>query len=142
MYVAISLGIRVFAGFGLSTLLCITAVFVVWALYYFMDFLWPREVFVGLWFSMIGVGGGVGATIGWLSTDVVPRARSLPTLGWLAVGTASAWAAFYYKSVIDPNPAAFSSTEVSLTAIMWAILVPNILASGVGLVRQVMKGTV
>ena len=70
MYLAIALGLRIFAGFGLSVLLlAVGAILVTWAMYYFMDYLWPRWVFVTLWFSLPGVGAGIGATIAWWDSE-------------------------------------------------------------------------
>ena len=119
---------------------CIVSVFTVWALFYFMEFAWPRSVFIGLWFSSIGVCAGVGTTIAWVNTDVVPRLRSFSALLWVAIGLGVAWLAYYYKVVIDPNPAAFTSQEITATAIMWAMLVPNVAAVAIGLYRQIRAG--
>ncbi len=139
MYAAISFGLRAFGGFGLSALLCVTSVFITWAAYYLTDYSWPRDVYVVTWFTMMGVAAGAGTATAWLGSDVGGKARSL---GWVALGVIAAWAAYYYKTAIDPNPAPFSSREVSSTAILWALLAPNLAASAIALFRQIRMGSV
>ena len=140
MYLAIALGLRVFAGFGLSTLLAVCAIMTTWALYYFMDYLWPQWVFVTLWFSFPGIAAGMGATIAWWDSEEQRRMKVLRTSAWALLGLAGAWAAYYYKTVIDPNPAIFTSREISSTAILWAVIAPNLVSSCIGAVRQIRTG--
>lgn len=140
MYLAIALGLRIFAGFGMSTLLAVGAILITWAMYYFMDYLWPRWVFVTLWFSLPGVGAGIGSTIAWWDSEEARRMKVLRTGAWVLLGLVGAWAAYYYKTVVDPNPAVFSSREISSTAILWAMIVPNVVASVIGAYRQIRTG--
>ena len=140
MYLAIALGLRIFAGFGLSTLFAVCAILFTWAMYYFMDYLWPRWAFVALWFSLPGVGAGVGAMIAWWDSEEAGRMKALRAGAWIALGLAGAWAAYYYKTLVDPNPAVFSSREISSTAILWAMIAPNAVASAIGAYRQIRAG--
>ena len=140
MYLAIDLFLRIFAGFGLSTILAVCAILTTWALYYFMDYLWPRWVFVALWFSLPGVGAGVGAMIAWWDSEEARLMKVLRTGAWGCLGLLGAWAAYYYKTVVDPNPAVFSSREITSVAIVWAVIAPNVVASLIGAYRQIRTG--
>lgn len=140
MYLLIALGLRIFAGFGLSVLLSICAIMLTWALYYFMDYLWPRWVFVTLWYSFPGMAAGMGAAVAWWDSDEARWMKALRTGAWVVLGLVGAWAAYYYKTMIDPNPAAFSSREISSAAILWSVIVPNVIASGIGAFRQMRTG--
>ncbi len=140
MYLLVALGLRIFAGFGLSVLLSICAIMLTWAMYYFMDYLWPRWVFVTLWFSLPGIAAGMGAAIAWWDSEEPRRMKVLRTGAWVALGLAGAWAAYYYKTVIDPNPATFTSREISSTAILWSVIAPNLVSSCIGAVRQIRTG--
>ena len=140
MYLAIALGLRIFAGFGLSAMLTVGAILFTWAMYYFMDYLWPRWVFVTLWFSLPGVGSGIGATIAWWDSDEAKRMKALRAGAWVLLGLVGAWAAYYYKTVVDPNPAVFSSREISSVAILWAVIAPNVVSSAIGAYRQMRTG--
>ena len=140
MYLIIAVGLRVFAGFGLSLVLAIMSIFIIWALFYFMDYLWPREVFVVLWFSMTGVGAGLGTAIAWFGSDNSTRVKVAQAGVWVAAGLLGAWAAYYYKTYIDPNPATFTSREISEAAVVTATVLPNIVASAIGLVRHLRTG--
>lgn len=112
----------------------------VWVLFRLMDFLWPRWVFVFLWFGSIGAVAGIGALIAWLDADSGVRLRSYWTVGAVALGLAAAWGAYIFETVIDPSTASFDSREISQTAVIWAILLPNVAASVIGLVRQIRSG--
>ena len=68
------------------------------------------------------------------------RMKTLRTGAWVLLGLIGAWAAYYYKTVVDPNPAVFSSREISSAAILWAVIVPNVVASVVGAYRQIRTG--
>lgn len=140
MYLAIALGLRIFAGFGMSVVLAVCAILMTWALYYFMDYLWPRWVFVALWFSLPGAAAGLGAAIAWWDSEEGWRRKALRIGAWVALGLVGAWAAYYYQAVIDPNPAVFSSREISSSAILWAVIAPNVAASAVGAYRQIRTG--
>ena len=140
MYRAIALGLRIFAGFGLSVVLAVCAILVTWALYYFMDYLWPRWVFVALWFSLPGAAAGLGAAIAWWDSEEARWMKALRICAWAALGLAGAWAAYYYKTAVDPNPAVFSSREISETAILWSVIAPNVVASAIGAYRQIRTG--
>ena len=141
MYNALSLGFRIFGGFGLSAIFAGASLFISWALYYFTDYLAPQWAFVVLWFAAMGLSAGAGTATAWLGSGVSERLCSPTTVIWLALGLAGSWAAFYYKTQIDPNPAPFSSREVSSTAILWAVVAPNIAAAAWGAVRHVRTGT-
>ncbi len=140
MYLIIALGLRIFAGFGLSALLSVCAIMLTWAAYYYMDYLWPRWVFVTLWFSLPGAAAGLGAAIAWWESEETKRMKVLRVTVWILLGLVGAWAAYYYKTVIDPNPAVFSSREISAAAILWAAIAPNLVASSVGAIRQIRTG--
>ena len=140
MYFAIALGLRIFAGFGLSVFLAVCAILTTWAMYYFMDYLWPRWVFVTLWFSLPGAGAGVGAAIAWWDSEESRRMKALRIGAWVALGLVGAWAAYYYQTAVDPNPAVFSSREISSAAILWAVIAPNVVASVIGAYRQIRTG--
>ena len=140
MYLAAALALRIFAGFGLSALLAVCAIMTTWAMYYFMDYLWPRWVFIMLWFSLPGVAAGLGAAAMWWDSEEDRRMKALRIGAWVALGLVGAWAAYYYKTAVEPNPAAFSSREISGTAIVWAVIAPNVVASAIGAYRQIRTG--
>ena len=142
MYLIAALVLRVFAGFGLSVLLSICTIMLTWALYYFMDYLWPRWVFVTLWFSLPGIAAGMGATIAWWDSEEPKPMKALRAAAWMTLGLIGAWAAYYYKTEVDPNTAVFSSREISSTAILWAVIVPNVVSSGIGAFRQIRTGQI
>ncbi len=83
----------------------------------------------------------MGTALGWLGSDLAPKLRSLHSLGWVVLGVGAAWAAYGYKTVIDPY-VTYESNEVTATALLWAVLFPNIVASGIGLYRQIRIGHV
>ena len=140
MYLAIALFLRIFAGFGLSTLLAVCAIMTTWAMYYFMDYLWPRWVFITLWFSLPGVAAGAGAAIAWWDSEESLPTRALRVGAWLALGVVGSWTAYYYRTVVDPNPAIFTSREISSAAIFLAVIMPNAAASTIGAYRQIRTG--
>ncbi len=140
MYLVFALGLRIFAGLGLSVLLSVCAIMVTWAMYYFMDYLWPRWMFIMLWFSLPGVCAGLGAAIVWWDSEEARWMKALRAGAWALLGLAGAWAAYYYKTVIDPNPALFTSREISEAAILWAVIAPNLVASSIGAFRQIRSG--
>ena len=142
MYIVVAVALRIFAGFGLSVIIGVSCLFATWALYYFMDYLWPREVFVVLWFSIIGVGGGAGTAIAWYSSESSTMGKTAQVAGWVVLGVIGAWLAYYYKVVVDPNPASFTSREISSTAVVWATIGPNVVASAVGLYRHIRTGAI
>ena len=138
--------LRVVAGFGLSALLGFASLIAARVLLRFVfgdlvlgGYLWASDVYVVLLFSGIGTAAGAGTVLSWFGSDIAPRLRSLHTLGWQILGLAAAWAAYGYKTVIDPY-VTYESNEVSATAILWAVLVPNIVASGIGLYRHIRFG--
>ena len=140
MYLAVALFLRIFAGFGMSMLLAVCAILTTWAMYYFMDYLWPQWVFILLWFSLPGVTAGLGAAIAWWDTEDGRAMKALKVGSWMLLGLIGAWAAYLYETVIDPNPALFTSREISSTAILWAVIAPNVVASAIGAVRQIRTG--
>ncbi len=138
--------LRVVAGFGLSAVLGFASLIVARVLLRFVfgdlvlgGYLWAADVYVVLLFCGVGSAAGVGTALGWIGSDIAPKLRSPHTLGWQMLGIAAAWAAYGYKTVIDPY-ASYESNVVSATAILWAVLVPNIVASGIGLYRQIRVG--
>ena len=140
MYLSVALGLRIFAGFGLSALLAVCAILTTWTMYHFMDYLWPRWVFVTLWFSLPGVATGLGAAIAWWDSEEATWMKALRVGAWVLLGLVGAWSAYYYKTVIDPNPAVFTSREISSTAILWAVIAPNLVSSAIGAFRQIRTG--
>lgn len=104
-------------------------------------YLWAADVYAVLLFCGIGTAAGVGTALGWLGSDLAPKLRSPHVLGWMALGIAASWAAYGYKTVIDPY-VTYESNEVTATAILWAVLAPNVLATAIGLYRQIRSGHV
>ena len=140
--------LRVIAGFGLSALFGFASLLLARVLLRFVfgdlilgGYLWAADVYAVLLFSGIGASSGVGTALGWLGSDLAPKLRSLHSLGWVVLGIGAAWAAYGYKTVIDPY-VTYESNEVTATAILWAVLFPNIVASGIGLYRQIRIGQV
>ena len=138
--------LRVIAGFGLSAMLGFASLILARVLLRFVfgdlvigGYLWAADVYAVLLFCGIGVSAGVGTALGWLGSDLAPRLRSPHVLGWEVLGVAAAWAAYGYKTVIDPY-VTYESNEVTATAILWAVLLPNIVATGIGLYRQIRVG--
>ena len=138
--------LRVVAGFGLSALFGFASLIAAWVLLRFVvgdlvlgGYIWARDVYVFLLFSGIGTAAGVGTALGWLGSDIAPKVRSPHALGWQILGIAAAWAAYGYKTIIDPY-ASYESNEVRATAILWAVLAPNIVATAIGLYRHIRVG--
>ena len=138
--------LRAFAGFGLSVLLAFGALMfarvllrLVIADLVIRGYLGAGDVYVFTLFTGIGAGAGIGAALGWLGSDISPRLRSFHMLGWILLGVAVSWAAYVYKTEIDPY-ASFESNEVSQLAMLWAIVVPNVIASAIGLYRHIRLG--
>ncbi len=124
----------------MSALLAVCAILATWAMYYFMDYLWPRWVFITLWFSLPGVAAGLGAAFAWWDSEESKAMKALKVSSWVLLGLIGAWTAYYYETVIDPNPALFTSREISSSAILWAVIAPNVIASSIGAYRQIRTG--
>ena len=140
--------LRVIAGFGLSAVLGFTSLMVARVLLrvVFGDlviggYLWAADVYVVLLFCGMGTASGAGTALGWLGSDIAPKLRSPHVFGWVVLGVAASWAAYGYKTVIDPY-VTYESNEVTATAILWAVLAPNIAATAIGLYRQMRTGNV
>ena len=138
--------LRVIAGFGLSAVFGFASLILASVLLRFVfgdlilgGYLWAADVYAVLLFCGIGTSAGVGTALGWLGSDIAPRMRSPHVLGWEILGVAAAWAAYGYKTVIDPY-VTYESNEVTATAILWAVLLPNIVATCIGLYRQIRVG--
>ena len=138
--------LRVIAGFGLSAKFGFASLIMARVLLRFVigdlvlgGYLWATDVYAVLLFCGTGASAGVGIALGWLGSDIAPKLRSPHTLGWLVLGMAASWAAYGYKTVIDPY-VTYESNEVTATAILWAVLVPNIVASCIGLYRHIRFG--
>lgn len=138
--------LRAFAGFGLSVLLAFSALIVARVLFRLVfgdliirGYLAAGDVYVITLFMGIGIGGGIGAALGWIGSDVTPRLRSFHALGWVILGIAASWAAYFYKTEIDVY-ASFENNEVSQVAILWAIVAPNVVTSAIGLYRHIRLG--
>ena len=134
--------LRLIAGFGLSALFGFAALIAARVLFRLVivdlalgGYMWAGDVYVIALFSGIGAAAGTGTALGWIGTDIAPRLRSFHTLGWLLLGAATAWAAYGYKTIIDPY-ITYEQNVVAQTAIVWAVLVPNIAASALALYRQ------
>ena len=134
--------LRLIAGFGLSALFGFAALIAARVLFRLAigdlvlgGYMWAGDVYVVALFSGIGAAAGTGTALGWIGSDLAPKLRSFHALGWLLLGVATAWAAYGYKTVIDPY-ATYENNVVSQTAILWAMLVPNAAAAAVGLYRQ------
>ena len=138
--------LRVVAGFGLSALFGFASLIAARVLFrlvigdlIFGGYIWAGDVYVIMLFSGIGTAAGTGTALGWLGSDIAPKLRSLHALGWQTLGVAAAWAAYAYKTVIDPY-ASYQNNEVSATAILWAVLVPNVIATAISLYRHIRVG--
>ncbi len=138
--------LRIVAGFGMSAFFAFAALITARVLFRLViadlvvrDYTWAGDVYVIVLFSGIGVAAGTGTALGWLGSDIAPKLRSLHALGWQMLGIAAAWAAYLYKTVIDPY-ATYESNEVSATAILWAVLIPNVVATAIGLYRHIRVG--
>lgn len=139
--------LRVSGGFGLSALLGgFASIISAYVLLRFVfgdlilgGYTWAADVYVVQLFCGIGAAAGVGTALGWFGSDIAPKLRSLHTVGWVILGVAAAWAAYGYKTVIDPY-VTYESNEVTSTAILWAVLAPNIVATCIGLYRQIRIG--
>ena len=134
--------LRAIGGFGLSVIFSFLLLLLFDQVLYKLviidlvlgGYIWARDVYKITLFSGIGAAVGIGTVMGWFGSDLAPEARSLRALGWLLLGVAAAWAAYGYKTVIDPY-ATYEYAAVAQTAILWAVLVPNIAASALGLYR-------
>ena len=141
--------LRVIAGFGLSAILGgFASIISAYVLLRFVfgdlilgGYTWAADVYVVLLFCGIGTAAGVGTALGWYGSDIAPKLRSPHVLGWELLGVAAAWAAYGYKTVIDPY-VTYESNEVTATAILWSVLAPNIVATAIGLYRQIRTGNV
>lgn len=138
--------LRVIGGFGLSAVFGFASLLLARVLLRFVvgdlilgGYLWAADVYAVLLFCGIGTAAGVGTALGWLGSEIAPRMRSPHLLGWALLGVAAAWAAYGYKTVIDPY-VTYESNEVTATAILWAVLLPNIVATAIGLYRQIRLG--
>ena len=134
--------LRVIAGFGLSALFGFASLMFARVLFRFVigdlvlgGYLWAGDVYVIALFSGIGAAAGAGTVLGWIGSDIAPQLRSPYALGWLLLGAAAAWAAYGYKTIIDPY-ATYEHNVVSQTAVLWAVLAPNIAASVIGIYKQ------
>ena len=140
--------LRVVAGFGLSALFGFASLIVARVLFglvlrdlFLGGYTWVGDMYVVLLFSGIGTAAGTGTALGWLGSDIMPKLRSPHALGWQLLGLAAAWAAYGYKTIIDPY-VTYESNVVSAAAILWAVLVPNIIAACVGAYRQMRFGPI
>ena len=140
--------LRVIAGFGLSALFGFASLILARVLLRFVfgdlvlaGYFWASDVYVVMLFCGIGTAAGVGTALGWLGSEIAPKLRSPHVLGWELLGVASAWAAYGYKTVIDPY-VSYESNDVTATAILWAVLAPNLVATAIGLYRQMRVGHV
>ena len=139
--------LRVIAGFGLSAVFGFTSLMIARVLLRFVfgdlilvgGYIWAGDVYRVLLFCGIGAAAGVGTALGWLGSDIAPKLRSPHTLGWLLLGLAAAWVAYFYKTIIDPY-VTYESNEVTATAVLWAVLAPNVVSTCVGLYRQIRLG--
>ena len=140
MYVFVALSLRTFGGVALSAMLGVMGVIAIWILFYYTDAGWSRWLFVLLWYSSIGVGAGLGSYFAWVDPDS-SRPKRLVTLSWMvAMGLAGAWAGYYYKAVLNDDPAPFTGRAVTATAEVWAIVTANAVATSLGVFRQLRSG--
>ena len=138
--------LRVAAGLGLSAIFGFASLIAARVLLRFVfgdlvlgGYLWAADVYVVLLFCGMGTAAGVGTALGWIGSDIVPMLRSPHTLGWVVLGVAASWAAYGYKTVIDPY-VTYESNEVTATAILWSVLAPNVVATCIGVYRQIRVG--
>ena len=138
--------LRVIAGFGLAALFGFAVLIVARVLFrlvivdlIFGGYMWAGDVYVVMLFSGIGTAAGTGVALGWLGSDIAPKLSSPRALAWQFLGLAASWAAYAYKTRIDPY-ASYENNEVTATAVLWAVLAPGIVATAIGVYRYVRDG--
>ena len=140
MYVSVALLLRSTGGFALSMVLAWIGLILAFVMFRFSDFSWPGSVFITVYYSGAGVGAGLGAFLAWFEPEW-PRPRLLAAVAlFVLVGVAGAWAGYYYKAVLFKNPAPFSGREIPYAALWTGVLVVNIAATLVGVVRHLRTG--
>lgn len=142
MYLTMAYLLRAFGGVALSMLLAVTGVLATWVLYNFMDYLWPRNVFLVIWYSSAGVGAAVGTLIVWYEPESSRMYRIATVAGLMALGLLGSWGGYIYKTQISVETAVFTSRAISQAAMVGAAFTTSIVAAGVGIVRQMRTGWV
>ena len=85
--------------------------------------------------------GGPGSFFAWLSLDVQSRHRTTVTAVLLLLGgLAGAWGGYYFEAIAPEDPDPFGGRAVSSAALLWAILVPNLGATALGVLRGIRAG--
>ncbi len=141
MYIAILVLLRSAGGFGLSAMFALAAFVVVWVAFRFSDFAWPQWVFIVVWFSAAGIGGGLGSFLACMSLEVrSAREAAVSAVVLLLGGLAGAWGGYYFEAIVPEDPDPFGGRAVSSAALLWATLVPNIGATAFGVLKGVRTG--
>ncbi len=140
MYVTFAVGLRIVGGFSISLLLAVIGLVSVWVLFFYMDASWPRRVFFLLWFSMAGVGAGVGSFLAWLEDEPRKIVLGSQLLMLLAIGVGAAWGGYFFRQSLLPEQATFTSNTLSVAAVMASTLVTNMVATGLGVFRHSRAG--
>ena len=135
-YIAVALLIRTIVGLALSLILGTCAMFVIRTIFAIAEGEWSRLVFTFLWFSSVGIGGGLGGFIAWLNLENVRTSRKLffTTLGIvLLAAIGGAWGGYFYKVVLTDSLTPFTGRAVTSTAIFGAAVAANLVAVPIGL---------
>ena len=141
MYIAVLVVLRSAGGFGLSAMFALTGFLVVWVAFRFSDFAWPQWVFVAVWFSAAGIGGGLGSFLAWMSLEVrSTRETAVSAVILVFGGLAGAWGGYYVEAILPEDPDPFGGRAISSAALLWATLVPNLGATAFGVLKGIRTG--
>ncbi len=143
MYIAMLVLLRSGGGFGLSLVLSVAGLVAVLVAFRFSDYAWPQWLFTVAWFSAAGLGGGIGSILAWMSLEIETRRQIVGSVVLLLVaGLAGAWGGFYVEAVLPekPDPWSGSGRVISAAAVLWATVVPNVVATIRGVVKQMRAG--
>ncbi|MCH7553412.1 MAG: hypothetical protein IIC82_05405 [Chloroflexi bacterium] len=141
MYITMLVLLRSGGGFGMSLLLSVAGLVAVWVAFRFSGYAWPQWIFTVAWFSAAGIGGGIGSILAWMSLEIETRRQVIGSaILFLVAGLVGAWGGFYIEAILPGKPNPWGSRVISATAIMWATIVPNIVATIYGVVKQKRSG--
>ena len=142
-YIAVSLFIRTVVGLVLSLILGTCAMFLIRTLFAVAGGDWSGFVFTLLWFSTVGIGGGIGGFIPWVNLESSQESRRilLISLGLvLLAALGGAWGGYYYKVVLTDSLTPWTGRAVTSTAIFGAAVAANLVAAPLGLYWRSRRG--
>ena len=140
MYLAVAYLLRALGGVALAMLLSVGGILATWVLYYYMDFLWPRGVFLVIWYSSAGVGAALGSMIVWYEPESPRSSRIATVVGLLVIGLLGSWGGYFYKTQINVETALFTSKAISQAALVGASFTTSLVAAAFAVVRQMRTG--